>query len=389
MLDNHEVSEDADRTRGDRDILESISRRIRVGMWPKAKFGLLFWTVGSLALLSGCANMGYYAQSVNGQLDLLGKQRPIEEILASPDTTPGLRRKLGLVIEARSFATQRLGLPDNGSYLSYADLDRPYAVWVVVATPELSVQPRRWCFLLAGCFDYRGYFSEQRAADFADRLKTQGYDTAVRGGIAYSTLGWFADPVLNTMLRRSPEEIAAVLFHELAHQLLYVKDDTAFNEAFAVLVEREGVRRWLRWKGDESGYRRYARDALREDQLVRMLSGYRDRLSGVFADDSSDGAKRRAKAQIYRDLQTSYERLKERWGGYDGFDEWMSGPINNADLAFVSTYWELVDGFELLLQRAGGDLPTFYGLARDISRLPKNERAMRLGAPARFPASQL
>ena len=201
----------------------------------------LLTIAGAVLPLSGC----YLLQAAGGQMEISAKREPIAEVIADAATPPQLRARLEYVANARDFASRELGLPDNESYRSYADLDRPYVVWNVFAAPEFSVEPRRWCFPIAGCVVYRGYFSEEAAQHYASRLRRRGDDAAVGGVAAYSTLGHFKDPVLSTMLGWSDAQLAATLFHELAHQVVYVPGDSEFNESFATVVEEAGLERWL------------------------------------------------------------------------------------------------------------------------------------------------
>lgn len=329
-------------------------------------------------LLTACTNLKYYGHTVRGQLELANKRQPVESVISDPETPEALRERLRLSQEARDFASRVLMLPDNNSYRTYADLERPYAVWLVVATREFAVEPHRWCFLFAGCFSYRGYFSKTAAERFSNRLAEQGYDVHIAGGIAYSTLGWFDDPVLNTMLNRSDNGIVSLLFHELAHQQLYLKDDTAFNEAFAVAVEREGMRRWLGLRNRQDEFAGYLADRERQDDFYALLAYYRKQLSSLYKSGRSPEQKRLCKRQVFTQLRSSYRTLKEQWDGYDGFDEWMAKDINNASLALVATYQELVPGFRRLLASENGDFAAFYRKAEQLGQLPRDARTRQL-----------
>lgn len=334
---------------------------------------------GLVALtVAGCVNFGYYMQAVGGHVAVLAKSQPIERVVEDPATEPETRRKLSLVLEARQYAVDHLGLPDNGSYRSYADLRRPYAVWNVFAAPELSLKPKTWCFIVIGCVSYRGYFDRERASAFGAQLREQGYDVYVGGARAYSTLGWFSDPMLNTVLTRSDAEIAGVLFHELAHQLLYVEDDSAFNESFAVTIELEGVRRWLESGGGAGEYAAYQRRNTRRQEFVALMLKHRERLARIYQSNSPDDEKRMRKAEVFVDLQVDYAALKRHWGGYDGFGKWLAQDLNNAHLASIGTYHQHVAAFQQLLARHKHDLPTFYRAAAELARLPKDARQTAL-----------
>lgn len=343
------------------------------------------------AVLAGCAGPSYYFQAVQGQLDVMRHTRPIDTLLQDPATDPVLKGRLSHVLAARAFASRELSLPDNGSYRRYADLSRPYVTWNVVATPELSLRPLRWCFPVAGCVAYRGYFSSQRAQDFAGRLQAKGHDVSVAGVAAYSTLGWFSDPLPSPVLRRTDVEVAGVIFHELAHQVLYLRGDSAFNESFATTVEIEGLRRWLRAGCDTCddqpsaparALQNYQQDKQRHEEFIRLLLKHRAGLQTLYASSLPDAEKRRGKEQTFRQLQVDYQTLKESWGGYGGYDRWFGQPLNNAHLSVIGLYQGYVSAFQALLASQQGNLPRFYAAARRLSRLPAKERSARLRALA-------
>lgn len=340
--------------------------------------------IASLALsLQGCANLGYYMQAAGGHLEVLAKSQPIGDLIEDPGTDLELKRKLKLVLESRDFAIHKLGLPDNGSYLTYADLQRAFAVWNVFATPELSLDLKAWCFIVIGCVSYRGYFENDRALAFAAQLREQGYDVYVGGATAYSTLGWFSDPVLNTVLQRTDAEITGVLFHELAHQRLYVKNDSAFNESFAVTVELEGVRRWLSHHEASEKFQIYERNMSRREEFVALILKHREQLARNYKSPLSDKDKRERKALIFGQLREDYKTLKHTWGGYTGFDAWFAQDLNNAHVASVGTYHRYVAAFQQLLTRHNGDLTAFYEAAAELARLPGDARQSALKALAR------
>lgn len=341
--------------------------------------------VSALAVISSCANFGYYAQSVGGQMRVLSKARPIEELLADTRTPPELGVKLRTALRIRDYATESLGLPDNDSYRHYADLERPYVLWNVFATPEFSTKLETWCFPIAGCVSYRGYFSESDAEAFAAELRERGYDAVVKGVPAYSTLGWLQDPVLNTVINRSEPDLAALLFHELAHQMVYLRDDSTFNESFATTVEIEGVRRWLEahdGPGIGAKLAAYEKSRSRRADFVALLMRYRQQLDELFRSDLADAEKRAAKAATYAALKSDYQALKISWDGYAGYDRFFARDLNNASLASVAAYTDLVPGFQRLLAQHNGDLKAFYRAAKDLGRLPKAERLVRLQPPA-------
>lgn len=360
-------------------MLSSIRQRLQI---------FLLLALG--LLVSGCATVGYYGQAVIGQLDILARTRTIAELLddgpatsiePSVSTTPlapATKARLVSILRIRDFATQALALPDNGSYRVYADLDRTQVAWNVVATPEFSFAPKEWCFPVAGCVPYRGYFSQQRAERFAHELRDERLDVRVAGVSAYSTLGWFRDPVFSTQLRRGDSHIAAIIFHELAHQELYLRGDTTFNESFATAVEIEGMRRWLAHSGDKAALDRYLRDKTRHTAFVELLLKSRARLESTYSLPLPEDQMRLAKARDYTALRSDYAELRNQWEGYDGYDSWFAQDLNNAHLASVGLYHRYVPAFQTLLASVQGDLPAFYRLARALSRLPKEARAARL-----------
>ena len=343
------------------------------------------------AMLSGgCTGMGYYSQAIFGQLDILARTRAITELLddnpvvdaeafaSAPSLTPAVKARLATVLQVRDFATQALALPDNDSYRVYADLDRAQVAWNVVATPEFSLIPKEWCFPVAGCVPYRGYFSRESAQRFAQTLQHERLDVRVAGVAAYSTLGWFRDPVFSTQLRRSDTDIAALIFHELAHQKLYLRGDATFNESFATTVEIEGMQRWLARGNDQAALDSYQRDKARHTAFVALLQKFRQRLETLYAAPLAEAEMRAEKARHYAALRAEYADLRRQWDGYDGYDSWFSQDLNNAHLASVGLYHQHVPAFQKLLARTHGDLPAFYRLVRALSRLPKEERESRL-----------
>jgi len=334
------------------------------------------------ASLCGCANIGYYFQAAGGQMEIWNRSRPIEKLVSDERTDSKLRERLSLALRVREFASGELALPDNQSYRNYADLQRPFAVWNVFATREFSIAPVEWCFAFAGCVAYRGYFSEQGAEQFAAGLRSQGHDIFVAGVPAYSTLGWFDDPVLNTYIFYPDAEIARLTFHELAHQVVYVSEDTVFNESFATAVELEGVDRWLSRAG--TGEERTAFDATQEYKrgFVELVMKFRGALGELYASALTDEEKRRKKAGVFAELKAEYLKLKESWKGFAGYDQFFAGELNNANLVPVATYSELVPAFRRLLAGNGGDFKRFYAEVKEIGKLSRDERGVRLGAIA-------
>ena len=334
-----------------------------------------------LTVLSGCASPLYYAQAVQGQMEILTKRRPVEEVLADPATPPETRRQIELVRRLRDFASQELALPDNRSYRTYADLERPFVLWNIFATPELSLAPKQWCFIVAGCVPYRGYFARDKAEQFAAKLKQKGYDVYVGGVPAYSTLGWFNDPLLNTFIHRNEADLAGLLFHELAHQVLYVSGDSAFNESFATVIELEGVKRWFQQSGNAKEAEVYRQKIQRREAFTTLVLKHRTRLTDIYASNSSDAEKRSAKARVFGELRNEYASLKAIWGGYADYDKWFAQGLNNAHLAAIGMYSQYVAAFQKLLARQGDDLAAFYRSVEEMVNLSKAERdtALRMG----------
>lgn len=320
--------------------------------------------------LAGC----YELQAACGQLALSVRQRPIDAVIVDPATAPALRAQLAKVSGMRDFASRTLALPENSSYRKYVDVGPDAVVWNVYATAEFSVEPRRWCFPLVGCVPYRGYFSAARARRFAAELHRQGYDVTVQGAAAYSTLGYFADPVLSTMLGWSDAELAGIIFHELTHQLVYAPGDAPFNEALAGLVEQEGVRRWLIAQGREEELAAHLRTRERDLAVTRLMLQARQRLAQLYASGDEPATLRAGKAGIFADLRQDYERLREGWGGYAGYDRTFAAALNNASLLPVATYDQCLPALRRELDAVHGDLRAFYARARELKELPAPQR---------------
>jgi len=309
--------------------------------------------------LSACATLGYYAQSVTGQFHIMGRERPLQKVIADDKTGAALRDELVFIRDVLVFAHTQLDLPDNGSYRDYADLGRPYVTWNVFAAPELSLQARQWCYVFVGCLNYRGYFTRSAAEKYAGKLRRQGWDVFVGGVSAYSTLGWFRDPVLNTMLNREDWEIARLLFHELAHQKIYFKDGAEVNEAAAETVARIGLSRWLQTR-PLSERTRIRRLIAHEDAATDLLLDYRNKLAHLYGSGLPAEAKRTGKKQLLSELQRDYQRLRSRWDGDDRFDSWMRDDLNNGKLVAVSTYHRLVPALMVVYRDHAEDLKRFY-----------------------------
>jgi predicted aminopeptidase len=343
-------------------------------------------------LLGGCESLGYYRQAVQGHIQILRQRQPIAKLVDDPSTPEALKQRLCYVLKVREFARKELFLPADRHYLSYVNLGRPYVAWNVYAAPEFSLTPKTWCFPVAGCVAYRAYFSEDAAVGYARKLSEEGYDTDVGGVTAYSTLGWFDDPLLNTMLKFSNTRLAALIFHELAHQKLYVPGDTSFNESFATAVEQEGVRRWHRISRDPQGYEAYWTTFRRKQQLIDLILSYRRHLERLYETDLSENQKRTKKDSIFRELRRCYGELTKSWDGYSGFDGWFNDSLNNAWLASIAAYHEFVPAFSRMLQEENGDLDQFYRECRKLAQMDQIARHEALSkksgaAGPRFPVA--
>jgi predicted aminopeptidase len=337
-----------------------------------------------VCLTSGCATVGYYAQSVVGHLEILQAARPVAQVIDDRATSAALKERLVLSQQMRDFAVRELGEPDNASYRRYADLHRPAAVWNVVAAPELSLVPKTWCFAIVGCVGYRGYYIESRADALAAELRGERLDVALYPVPAYSTLGrlptggWLADPLLNTFIGYPEGELARLMFHELAHQVAFAPGDTQFNESFASTVEKIGEKRWLAEHGTPEARAEAARAEERRADFRALSGRYRDELALLYASSASDDAKRVEKAAVLARLRADYATMKtSRWGGYAGYDAWFER-ANNAAFGVLGSYTGLVPAFERLFEREGRDFQRFYAEVRRIAALPAAERQSAL-----------
>jgi predicted aminopeptidase len=328
-----------------------------------------------LVAMAGCA-APYYWQAVGGQIELLRKREPIAEVIEDPSVDAELKSALARVAAIRRFAVDELGLPDNDSYTTYVALERSYVVWNVVAADEFSVEPRRWCFPFAGCVAYRGYFDRAAAERFAAELAEDGLDVYTGGSNAYSTLGYFDDPVLSTMVNGGEPYVASVLFHELAHQEVYVKDDSELSEAFAMVVEEHGTERWLLQSGTPADLERYRQRRARRAQFGALIAAQQARLRALYASGTPGEELRAAKARAFDALRGDYAALKATWGGAADYDAWFAQPLNNAALASVATYTQWVPALKARLDRVG--LTLFYADAAVLAELDADERAARL-----------
>lgn len=348
---------------------------MRVGLWCALSFCLF---------LAGCESLSYYGQAMRGHLALMRSRVPIATLLQDPSLDPGLRQRLDTLQQLRSFAEQQLLLPVGHNYEDLVRQDSPYVAWNVFAAPEFSMTPRRWCYPVAGCVSYRGYFRQEAAQRYAETLRAEGWDVYIGGVNAYSTLGWFNDPMLSSLLERDTYQLASVLFHELAHQVAFAPGDTEFNESFATAVEREGLRRWLNDIGVPPEVRSNVLqlrvlEQQRRDGFVALVQEAVADLALLYTSDSDIETLRRAKQARLEQLRRDYARVKEsEWGGYAGYDAWFSQPLNNAQLLTVATYNALVPAFQELLAQQQGDLQGFYREVQALAKLDYPTRRARL-----------
>jgi predicted aminopeptidase len=331
----------------------------------------------AILLLSGCSSLSYYTQLASGQLALLRAREPLSDVIADPQRDPKLRDRLLKSQQARAFASQQLHLPDNQSYRLFADIHRPYVVWNVFATGEFSLDPVTHCFPIAGCVAYRGYYDQNAARGEAALQKLDGKDVYVSGVEAYSTLGWFNDPIISSMMNWGDERLATLIFHELAHQQFYVKDDSEFNESYATFVEEEGTRQWRAARGlpPETA----SSETQRRDQLTQLVLNTRERLKALYAEPLTPDVMRQRKTAEFERLRSEYRQMRDsQWGGDKRFDAWVYAPMNNARLLPIGLYDQWVPSFEALFKQVNGDWPAFYAAVENIGALPKDERKAAL-----------
>ena len=359
------------------------------------KIALVVLAVAALIGLSACESVGFYSQVVKGHSQIMLKREPIDVVVAKETTGDDLRQKLSIIKQARSFAVDTLKLPDNGSYTQYVDTGRPYVVWNVIATKAYSTQPIEHCFPVAGCVSYRGYFKKAAAEAYSEKLKSEGYDVTISGASAYSTLGWFSDPVLNTMLYRSDLGLAGLVFHELSHQQVYKAGDTAFNESFATTVELAGVEAWADAQKkardgkseqqesglfNQEGLKRYKDAKSKSSGVVKLILEHRNKLGAAYRKVDPKNTKQLAevKKQGFVDLKAAYKKLRASGGGSKGFDRWFEKELNNASLVLFGDYHGWVKAFDALLAQSDGNWERFYKSVETLTTLDKTERRKKL-----------
>ncbi len=329
-----------------------------------------------ILLLNGCSSLSYYSQLASGQLQLLRAREPVAKVIADPARDAKLRTHLAQSQKARAFASEHLHLPDNQSYRLYADIGQPFVVWNVFATPEFSLSPQNHCFPIAGCVAYRGYYSQSAARGEAAIQRLQGMDVSIGGVEAYSTLGWFNDPILNSMMGWGDERLATLIFHELAHQRFYVKDDTEFNESFATFVEQEGTRQWRAFRNlpPENDSKLKQRD-----QFIQLILDTRSRLEKLYAQPLATAQMRERKAAEFERFRHDYRTMRDgQWAGDKRYDAWVNAPLNNARLLPFGLYDQWVPAFTALFRQVGGDWVRFYAEVEKLGGLPVVERKSAL-----------
>ena len=355
---------------------------------------VIFLALGILTFCSGCSDLGYYWQAASGHLDLLNRKQDIQELLDSPHTPAELKRKLKLVKSVRKFALLQLAIPENEGYSGYVELDRPFVTMVVTAAPKLELKAHKWCYLFIGCQESRGYFDEGQARTFAEELQGQELDVSVSQITAYSTLGWlnkswmpdyFSDPVLSTFLRRNDAEMIAVLIHEMAHQVVYINNDTSFNESFAVFVEQEGLRQFLRYadekaildKDREKLFQWYLKASKDRELFRHLINSTFEEMDELFSSELANAEKLRRKQQLFDDLRENYKSVKNEFRVLS-YDSWFEKDLNNNHLLGVKRYHSNVDKFERLFDQHGKDWREFFQVVRELAAESLKERNRRL-----------
>ena len=331
-------------------------------------------TVLMVLQITGCADLSYYLHSVKGQLSIMQQTREIDEVLQDESTQSKLREQLTLVSRIRQFAFTKLDLPESDSYTEYADLGRPYVLKNLFASAEFSIVLQRWCYPIAGCAGYRGYFDEERLQGFKAKLEQQGKDVYVANIPAYSTLGWFDDPVLNTFIYWPEYRLAGLIFHELAHQRLYIDGDTSFNESFATAVQQTAVEKWLEESNQFAKLAAYKLNQKNRRMVFQLIESGRQQLNLLYESKLTDSLKRTKKYQLLQKLKNDYRQLSAKFTVKDGFSNWFNGQLNNAKLASVSTYHSSTGAFRNMLKYYQGDYSEFYRQVEKISRMDKVDR---------------
>ncbi|PIE43851.1 MAG: aminopeptidase [Gammaproteobacteria bacterium] len=333
--------------------------------------------LAGIFFLVACSEMAYYQQAAVGQLSLLAKREPIEELLSRESTSAKLRAKLELILAARKFAVTELSLPTGNAYLDYVDIKQRYVIWNVTAAKRFSLEGETWCYPFVGCQTYRGYFAQSEAQQFAQKLSDRGLDVYVSGVTAYSTLGWFDDPVLNTFITRSDPNLAALVFHELAHRVVYIDGDTAFNESFATAVELAGLKRWLEKHDQADQLAKIRRRKHYHQRFTQLVLATNTELKKLYKTPLDSETMLNRKRAIIEQLRRKYAAMSKSWS-FRGYDRWFASEINNAKLITVANYQDYVPAFARLLQQCNHDFPRFYKAVERLGALPVKQRRQQL-----------
>ncbi len=324
--------------------------------------------------LTGCSTLSWYGQSISGHFKIINKRQKIESLLSSTTTSPRLTQKLIYVQSLLNFAATKMGLAHNGSYQHYVKLKSDYPVWNVMAAPKLSLDSQQWCYLIVGCVSYRGYFSVEAASKFAEKLKAQGYDVLMSPAVAYSTLGWFNDPLLSSMTAYSDPQLAALLFHELAHQQLYIKNDTEFNESFAAAVEELATEQWLIHSGKREQLQHWRTNKIHRQDMRHLLLSTRISLEIVYKSTNTDAVKLSAKKRLFAKLRTDYDVLRKKWKQTSGFNQWFYKQNNNAALSLVADYQQGIPAFLRLFNNNNANWQDFFTAVEHLSQQDEEVR---------------
>ncbi len=331
-------------------------------------------------LLGACTDLGYYWHTAKGHMAIMHKRVAIDDILADPESEKNLQKRLILVKQIRHFAFEQLALPESASYTDYARLDRPYALQNLVAAPEFSTRPVTWCYPFAGCTSYRGFYQQQRLDDFVETLKVDNHDIHISRVPAYSTLGWFDDPILSSFINWPDHRLAGLLFHELTHQRIYLDDDTRFNESLATAVQQAGIRLWLSAREQSAQLARYNRSLRYRRDVVLLIESGRKQLSALYQREQSDEWKRDQKQKIFQAMRKQYEEVSHVHNYRDGFAKWFASDLNNAKLASVSAYNALIPAFISMIEAFDNDFAAFFNYAENIGKLSRDNRGLCLTA---------
>lgn len=340
----------------------------------------LFFLLIVILLQSACTDLGYYWHSTKGHLALMNKRVDIDDMLESPDLDADLRQRLLLVKNIRAFSVDELALPDSGSYHNYVQLDRDYLLQNLFAAKEFSTQLHKWCFPVAGCLSYRGYYDEELLNEYANQLRAQNFDLHIAYVPAYSTLGWFDDPVLSSFINWPDYRLAGLLFHELTHQRIYIDDDTQFNESLAVAIQQAGTELWLKANNEEAQLDEFTRWIVYRREVVSLIEETRKKLTRLYRENLDDTTKRQIKQAIFDGSRESYADIAERLNYQGGFKDWFAGELNNAKIGSVSAYNIHVPAFLAIIKSLKYDFEVFFTQVELIGTMDKPERELCLAS---------